>query len=111
MNRKSGTLTGLALLCTSAVLASGAIAGETTTESAHVSYVAIDLTQPGAAEALYQRIQRAARRVCHEPSIRELGDYEWYQKCYDRAVEAAVAKVDSSPLTALHRSKTHASSG
>jgi UrcA family protein len=105
MNRKRGTLTGLAMLCTAAFLSTGAVAATETQESVHVSYVAADLTQPDAAEALYLHIRRAARAVCHEPDIRELENYRLYQRCYARAVDNAVAKVDATALTALHRSK------
>ena len=105
MNRKHGTSVGLALLCTAAVMASGAIAAPTTDEVS-VSYVTADIATPGGAEALYRHIQRAAKMVCHEPNIRELNEYRAYRICYDRAMDAAVAKVDSSALTALHRSRT-----
>jgi len=105
MNRKRGTLTGLAVLCTAAFLTTGAVAATETQESVHVSYVAADLARPEAAEALYLRIQRAARAVCHEPDIRQLTDNIKYKRCYARAVENAVAKVDATALTAVHRSK------
>jgi UrcA family protein len=106
MNRKCGTSTGLVLLCTAAVMATAAIANETVT-SIGVSYVATDLANPAGAKALYRRIQRAARLVCQQPDMRELPEYRLYQQCFDRAVDEAVAKVDSSAVTALHHSKTH----
>lgn len=109
MHRKA-RLTGRALLAAAAVMATAAVAQEPR-DSVSVSYVAADLAQPEGAEALYQRIQRAAKSVCHQPSIRELPEYRLYQQCFDRAVDAAVAKVDSSALTALHHSKTHSSAG
>jgi UrcA family protein len=103
MNRKCG-LTA-ALLCTAAFIAAGAIAAEQTGDSIHVSYVAAELTHPEGAQTLYRHIQRAARMVCHEPDIRDLIAHEVYRRCYDRAVDDAVAKVDASTLTALHQSK------
>lgn len=116
MNRNRGTLTGLAaaplmtaLLCTAAFVTTGAIAAPPSRESVHVSYVAADLAQPEAAAALYLRIQRAARRVCHEPDLRMLRDHLLYQQCYDKAVDDAVANVNATALTALHRSRTHGS--
>ena len=112
MNPKRG-LTGLtpaplmtALLCTAAFVATGAIAAPQTVESVNVSYAAADLTQPDGAQGLYRRIQRAARMVCREPDIRDLTALSLYQRCYERAVDDAVAKVDATALTALHRSKT-----
>ena len=105
VNRKLSTSIGVALLCTATVMATGANAGATT-DSINVSYVTADVATTEGAQALYQHLQRAAKLVCHEPNIRELDAYRLYQKCFDRAVDAAVAKVDSSALTALHRSKT-----
>lgn len=109
MNRNRGP-TGLtaaplmtALLCTAAFMATGTVqAGN----SIHVSYVAADLTTPEGAQKLYQRIQRAARVVCNWPDIRDLATYTVFKQCYERAVDDAVAKVDATALTALHRSKT-----
>jgi UrcA family protein len=112
INRKRG-LIGLTaaplstvLLCTAAFMATGAIATAQAQDSIHLSYVTADLTGPEGAEVLYLHIQRAARTVCHAPDIRELKALAQYQRCYDRAVDDAVAKVGASALTALHRSKT-----
>jgi UrcA family protein len=110
MNRnRGGTLTGLALLCTAALTATSAIAAPETQESLSVSYVAADLARPAAAEALYRRIQQAAHMVCHEPDIRELARHSNYERCYKKAVDAAVAKVDATALTVLHRCKVQRS--
>jgi UrcA family protein len=109
MNRNRGP-TGLtaaplmkALLCTAAFMAAGAVQAE---NSVHVTYVASDLTRPEAAQALYQRIQRAARVACNQPDTRDLAAYTVFRQCYERAVDEAVMKVDATVLTALHRSKT-----
>jgi UrcA family protein len=112
-NRNRGTLTGLtaaplmaALLCTTAFATTGAIAAALTPDEIAVSYVRADLSEPKAARSLYKRIQAAARSVCHEPSsVGELAPYMKYRQCYESAVDAAVAKVDASALTALHRSR------
>src|ERR1700730_7771249 len=111
MNRKRRAggqpLTGLsALLCTAAFIATGAVAAPQLEDSVHLSYVTADLTQPEGAKRLSLRIQRAARMDCHAPDLRELPAWGKYQRCYDRAVDDAVAKVGASALTALHRSKT-----
>jgi UrcA family protein len=94
------------LLCTAAFMATGAIAAAQTEESIHLSYVTADVTEAEGAKRLYRRIKRAARMVCHAPDLREQPAWEAYQRCYDRAVDDAVAKVGASALTALHRSKT-----
>ena len=121
MNRRPGLTAAplmTALFCTAAFMATGAIAGEQTgdtvrvndpilvTDSIAVSYAAADVTRPEAAKALYLHIQRAAKMVCREPDIRDLTGYSVYQRCFDRAVDDAVAKVGESTLTTLHRSRT-----
>ena len=115
-NRNRDILTGLtaaplvaALLCTTTFATTGAIAAAPTSTEVAVSYVRADLSQPEAARSLYKRIQSAARSVCHEPPARELVRHIKYQQCYESAVDAAVAKVDASALTALHRSRTQRS--
>jgi len=115
MNRKSapnGFTTAplmTALLCTAAFAATAAIASPLAVDSINVSYVATDPTQPEGARSLYLRIQQAARAVCHEPDIRDLTAHTAYQRCYARAMDDAVAKVDATALTALHHSKTQRS--
>jgi UrcA family protein len=101
LNRKRG----LAALAAT-FMATGAIATPESGDSRHISYVPAELTQPEAAQRLYLRIQRVARVVCHEPEMRDLSRYRVYQQCYDRAVDNAVANVNATALTALHRSKT-----
>jgi UrcA family protein len=112
MNR-NGVLGGLAaapvmtaLLCAATFITTGASAATLTVKSVNVSYVAADLTRPESAQKLYVRIQRAARVVCREPDIRDLPVRPAYLQCYNQAVDNAVATVNASALTALHRSKT-----
>src|SRR5262245_11073715 len=106
MNRKQGTSIGLAILCTAAVMASGAMAAPTT-DTVSVRYVTADLATPDGAAKLYRHIRRAAKLACHQPNVHELTEYRLYEQCFERAVDAAVDKVNSSALTALHRSKVH----
>jgi UrcA family protein len=109
-NRKTGTAIGIALLCTAAFTASGAFAAPAQDYSAapslHLSYDETLLYRPGGAQLLYRRIEGAARRVCHEPDMRELVRYAQYQQCFHQAVDAAVAEVNVTTLTAHHHSKT-----
>jgi UrcA family protein len=103
-NRKRTVSLGLTVLCTTVFMAAGASA-EPTLDAISVSYVSTDVSTPEGAQALYAHIQRAAKLVCHEPDVRELAQNRLYQQCFARAVDAAVAKVDSNALTALHHSK------
>jgi UrcA family protein len=95
-----------ALLCTAACMTTGAIAAPQPVNAVDVSYVKTDLDRPEALQSLYKRIEHAARTVCHEPGTRELAGYQQYRRCFANAVDAAVAKVDVTALTALHRSRT-----
>ena len=104
-NRHFGILSGLILLGTAALSSTSTLAGEPTeTVSLSVSYVKEDLQNPALEEALYQRIQRAAKRVCQQPNAREVDRYRMYKSCYDRAVETAVENVDATALTEVHHS-------
>ena len=67
-NRHFGILSGLILLGTAALSSTVALAADPPTEvSMSVSYVKADLQNPALAEALYLRIQRAARRLHGSP--------------------------------------------
>jgi UrcA family protein len=70
-----------------------------------VSYGDLDLSQPEATHVLYRRISIAARRVCKEPSLRDLNAKRAFDYCYRTAVTAAVEKVNNRELTALARAK------
>ena len=101
-----GILSGLMLLSTAT------FADETAVDSVrslNVEYVQADLADPAAAKVLYKRIQRAARMVCDGPAVREIDRYLEYKTCYTRAVDAAVAAVGATALTAVHHGKTQAS--
>ena len=106
--RHFGFLSGLALLGTAALGSTAALAtAPTETPSLTVNYAQSDLQDSASAEALYQRIQRAARIVCQQPNTREVDRYHLYKACYERAVDTAVANVGATALTAVHRSHGH----
>jgi UrcA family protein len=115
-NRNYGTLASraaiplmTALLCTAALTTTSAIAAIPPSNVIELHYARAELSQPEAAERLYKRIQFAARSVCHEPPMGELSRYAIYKRCFAEAVDAAVANIDASTLTALHRSRTQRS--
>ena len=106
--RQFGILSGLALLSTAALGSTAALAtAAIETPSLTVNYAQSDLQDSASAEALYQRIQRAARIVCQQPNAREVDRYHLYKICYERAVDTAVANVGATALTAVHRSHGH----
>jgi UrcA family protein len=103
-----GILSGLILLGTAVLSSTAALAADPpTVVSLSVNYVQADLQDATSAEALYHRIQRAARIVCQQPNVREVDRYRVYKACYDRAVDTAVANVGATALTAVHRSHSH----
>jgi UrcA family protein len=104
MKRQCGMLSGLALLCVT-TLATAGTAQDLVRESLEVRFAASDLQTLEGIAKVYGRIQSAARRVCHEPSMGEWSRYTTYRQCIQVAVEDAVEQVHSPALTALHRSK------
>jgi UrcA family protein len=75
--------------------------------SVKVSYADLNLSTLAGADALYRRIERAARTVCGSDDMRErLGHWRAWRNCYDSAIANAVAKVNSPLLSAVHSSKT-----
>lgn len=77
-----------------------------------VRYAELDLSKPQGIDALYIRIQGAAKLVCRADSS-VLGRYPRVSssKCYQDAIERAVTQVNLVKLTALHRARTSSALG
>jgi UrcA family protein len=88
-------LSTLMLLATPAAQAANRV-GEVLTKT--VSFRDLDLSTQHGAQALYVRIEAAAREVCRGT---ELTDYD---ACRARAIEDAVKDVSNPLLSAAHRS-------
>jgi UrcA family protein len=72
-----------------------------------VKFRDLDLTKAEGVAALYQRIERSARLVCTDSSSPyDAGRVETLQRCYQAAIQDAVASINQPQLTALHRAKT-----
>lgn len=72
-----------------------------------VKFRDLDLSKPEGAATLYQRIERSARLVCTDSSSPyDAGRVETFQRCYQGAIQDAVASIDQPLLTALHRAKS-----
>lgn len=69
-----------------------------------VRYADLDLSSPAGANALYGRIQAAARQVCGYPGTDLIEQSSW-RSCYRSAVGNAVRKVNSPLLIAVHTGK------
>ncbi|HUI60311.1 MAG TPA: UrcA family protein, partial [Steroidobacteraceae bacterium] len=109
MKHKGGLLAGLALVCAGFTLGDAAMAQQA--NGITLEYSRTELEQPGGAQKLYRRIQTAAQHACVEPDRRELSQYARFQECVARAVDGAVAKVDATQLTVLHRARQRSTTG
>jgi len=69
--------------------------------SVTVSYADLDLSSPAGANALYRRIQAAAKQVCGHAGA-DLIEQSIWKACYRNAIGDAVAKVNNPVLTAVH---------
>lgn len=71
-----------------------------------VSYSELDLSKPAGVEVLYDRLQRAAAKVCgfHErtSSLFYTSTTAEKKACYQDALSRAVAQVDAPLLQAQH---------
>jgi UrcA family protein len=69
--------------------------------SVTVSYGDLDLSSPAGANALYRRIQGAAKQVCGYAGA-DLIEQSIWRGCYRNAIANAVGKVNNPLLTAVH---------
>lgn len=103
----SGYTTALTLLIVGCLGAANAVAGVgTTVVNITVRYSRAELGSPEGAQHLYRRLKNAARQACGDVDGRELKLHVFAVKCYERAIDDAVAKVNEPGLTALHRSRS-----
>lgn len=72
-----------------------------------VSLRGLDLKQPGDVELMYARIRAAAQAVCGGEPVTgsRLLSYD-QQRCMATSIEATVAAINRSELTARHRQAT-----
>ena len=73
-----------------------------------VSYAELNLSNQAGLEVLYERLKTASEKVCGLESV-DGGFFSHTakddrQRCYDDALDAAVARVDDPNLTAMHSS-------
>jgi UrcA family protein len=67
-----------------------------------LEYSAQSLETDEGVHALYRRITLAAKQVCPEPSIRNLGLLAKTEQCRNHAIAGAIQQIDNSRLAALH---------
>jgi UrcA family protein len=93
---------GLAGLATAAT--AGALNAALDTPSMVVKYSSDALATDSGTRALYRRLAEAAEQVCPNPSTTRLVS-EAVAQCRQAALTAAVSKIHSERLAALHASR------
>ena len=72
-----------------------------------VSYSDLNINNEAGAKVLYSRLQRASQEVCGVGShniVRSLTETKKARACYEKALTAAIEKLDSELLTVIHDS-------
>ena len=89
-----------------ALSAGAALADESEMTAVAVSYAELDLSKPAGAEVFYDRLQRAAAKVC---GVKERTSSLYYvstaaekRACYEDALDRALAQVDAPLVRAQH---------
>ncbi|MEE4284058.1 MAG: UrcA family protein [Pseudomonadales bacterium] len=78
---------------------------ESEKEAIAVSFAELDLSKPAGAEALYDRLQRAAAKVCgvhNQSSSLPFTATADRKACYQNALTRAVAQLDAPLVKAQH---------
>ena len=75
-----------------------------------ITYGELDLSTTDGAQVLYQRIKRAARKVCQTNGLMSVARQRRARECYDRVVADAVSQVNQ-PLVASVHDKTQTRNG
>jgi len=88
------------------VMAAGAAAFDNDPPSIVVKYSDLTLATDSGVSQLYRRITAAARLVCPDAPIRDLGMRQQVEACRNQAVTRAVRQIDNSRLAALHATHT-----
>jgi UrcA family protein len=74
--------------------------------SVFVQFGDLDLSRTAGATILYQRLRGAAETVCASLDDRNLLRHMKFNACVQRAIGAAVAKVDRPALSAYYKAQT-----
>jgi UrcA family protein len=67
-----------------------------------VTYADLDLDRGTGAETLYQRLRAAAKKVCGAVDGRNLTAVQQQRRCFNDALDRAVAAVDNDLVSRLH---------
>ena len=70
--------------------------------NATITYGELDLSTTDGAQILYQRIKRAARKVCQTNGLVSVERQRRARECYDRVVADAVNRVNQPLVASVH---------
>lgn len=105
MNLKKAVTAGIT--AAAMTMALGASAGaKTNADSVKVDVRDLDVSSQEGQEALYARLQDAAKEVCGDRSIYRAGSLHQALEnrvCYDKALTQAVKSVGHAGVTAIHK--------
>jgi UrcA family protein len=76
--------------------------------TATVKYGDLNLTTPGGAKVMLQRIEQAARQVCqYDADIADLpGLRDWVRYCVSTRIEITLRRLDAPMVTAAYSGKS-----
>jgi UrcA family protein len=95
MSRTNGFARTLLAAFLASTLAAPAFAADGEARSVRIGYADLDLTTPGGASALAQRIRAAARKVCGAAESRSAAGQVAWRECRETALDGAVANGGS----------------
>jgi UrcA family protein len=100
---------GIAVL---ACAGSGQLAWAAEPMRVSVSYADLNIESAPGLRLLYGRLQSAARRVCAplDDGRQSLGNFPFH-RCYETALNSAIADIDKPVLTAMHKSRRQVAGG
>ena len=70
-----------------------------------IRYAAYELATPGAATALYRRINNEVKAYCEDRGILTVTRKRQEQACRTETLEKVVRELDDDRITAIHRGK------
>jgi len=103
--RAAGSRARVALLLLGSlagVMAAGAATIDSDVPSVVVKYSDLTLATDNGVNQLYRRITAAAKRVCPDYPLRDLGAQRQVEHCRNQAIAKAIQQIDNPRLAALY---------
>jgi len=82
--------------------AAGAATSDSDLPSVVVKYSDLTLATDSGVNQLYRRITAAAKQVCPDATMRDLGAQRQVEHCWNQAVAKAIQQIDNPRLAALY---------